>query len=755
MHKAPLVFAQTKKSDRIRKVQILGAKNFKERSVRSLIKTRPKQFYSENGILEDIKAIIASGNYEDAAFQRDNVPTGIVITFKVKEKAMIKKINFTGNKKIGKGKLKEEISLKIREGYDSSKLKNDVEKILSLYSEKGYSDATVEPFTTFDELENHVAINFVVKEGNRVVIDRVEFEGVRTFPQSKLRRLIKTKRRKVYNSETIKKDRDEIELFYKNNGFAKVKTDAVKIQYNPERTKIVLTIPVTEGNRYLIGAFEFSGQTIYTIPQLMKAVEMKPGKLYNQEKYERTLHNLRELYLEKGHLYSRIEPKEVTDPKENKINYHFDIDEGSIIRVDRIFIEGAKKTKEKVFLREILLKPGDVVSSSKLRRSQEKIYNLGFIKSVTPDIQPSRTDPEKVDLLMEIEEDRPGSLSAGAGFSSNDGLVGQIQLAHSNLFGLAQRLSLMWEFGTRKQNYEISWTEPWILNKPVSLGVDVYNTVRERLFDSDSSPDYTETRRGGGLRIGPRFSDIYSLIFSYSYNGVQLSNVKEQFKKSVTEGTNITSSLSTELIRDTRDYWFDASRGNRNSISVQLSGGPLQGDTHLVKSIFSSSWFWTPFVLGNNYPFVFSINGRFGGVQEYSPSQTVPIFERFFVGGADSVRGYQSRGEIGPLEGGRAFTVVNAEYKIPLYVENNRRVLQIVLFADMGGAWRGSGDIRFQFGESRTPSENDRFLKAGVGIGLRIQTPAFFPIRLDWGYGLNHVPGEDLSQIHFTFGNLF
>lgn len=752
-NRCPLLFAQTQKLKVIKQIQIKGTKNFTERAVRELVKTRPKDFYSENALREDVQSILASGNYEDAEVQTEDLPSGIRVIFKVKERAMIKKIDFTGNKKIGKTKFKEEMSLKAKEGYDPTKLQNDVQKMLSLYSEKGYPDAKIEPFTTFDEALNQVSINFVVKEGNRVLIEKIVFEGVRTFSQSKLRRLIKTKRRKVYNLETIKKDREAIELFYKNNGYAKVKTDEVKIEYNPERTKMTLSFPVSEGNRYVVGAFEFDGQVAYTVAQLTKAVEMKSGKLYNQEKYDETLRNLKELYLEKGYLNSKVEPEERSDEKEGKINYRFHIDEGTVFHIDRIYIEGNKKTKEKVFRREILLKPGDPFSSSKLRRSQEKIFNLGFIDDVKPDVQPAK-EIDKVDLVMEIVEGKPGSLSAGAGFSSNDGLVGQIQMAHSNLFGLAQRMSLLWEFGSRRQNYEISWTEPWIFDKPVSLGVDVNNTVRDRLFDADSSPDYTETRRGGGLNIGPRFSDFYKLTFSYAFNSIKINNVKPQFKDQIKEETNINSAFTTELARDTRDFFFDATRGNRNAISVQFSGGPiLQGDTNLVKPIFSSSWFWTTFKLGN-YPFVFSLNGRFGGVQEVAPSDTVPIFERFFVGGADSIRGYQSRGQIGPLDGGRVFSVLNAEYKIPLYVENKRRILQLVLFADLGGAWRSAQDILLKAGESSIESENEKFLKSAIGFGLRITTPVF-PIRLDWGYGLNHRAGEEVSQIHFTLGNLF
>ena len=752
----PLVFAASKPSEDlqiIREIKIKGTKNFKERAVRELIKSRPKDLYSVEKVREDIQSILNSGNFEDAQAETEPVKNGLRLLFQIKEKPQVKRIDFTGNKKIGKTKMKEEISLKVKEGFDTSKLNKDVEKILSLYAEKGYPDAKVETFTKFDEVLNQVHINFIIKEGNRILIEKVEFEGAQAFTQRKLRRLIKTKRKRVYDSEKLREDREKIELFYKNNGYAKIKVGEQKISYNPERTRITLTIPMVEGMLYSVGNFEFIGYTVYSQKELEKAIALKTDKLYNQEKYDESLRNLRELYLEKGYLYSQIDVEEQPDDASGKINFKILINEGNIIYIDRVFIEGNKKTKEKVIRREVLLKSGDPFSSSKLRRSQEKIFNLGFIDDVKPDIQPAQ-DPDKADLIVEVVEGKPGSLSAGAGFSSTDGLIGQVQLSHGNLFGLAQRLSFMWEFGSRRQNYEISWTEPWLLDKPISFGVDVYNTIRERLFNADSSPDYTETRRGGGIRLGPRFSDIYTLLFSYSYNSVQIYNIRPELKDQIKEEVNVTSSFSTELIRDTRDYFFDAARGSRNSASIQVAGSPvLQGDTHLIKSILSSSWFWTTFSLGN-YPFVFSVNGRVGAVQEFDPSVTVPLFERFFVGGADSIRGYQPRGEIGPVEGGRVFTVLNAEYKIPLYVENKRRILQVVLFADLGGSWRGSRDIYTVMGQSALQNENERFLKSSIGFGLRITTPVF-PIRLDWGYGLNHRAGEEISQIHFTLGNLF
>ncbi|OGR82261.1 MAG: outer membrane protein assembly factor BamA, partial [Elusimicrobia bacterium RIFCSPHIGHO2_01_FULL_64_10] len=380
--------AEAPKPKIIREIRIEGAKNFKQRAVRDLIKTRPRDFFSEGALREDIQFILGSGNYEDAEVRTEDVAGGVRVIYSVKEKPVVRKVDFTGNSKIRDGRLAGEISLKKKEGYDAVKLRADVQTILSQYGEKGYADAKVEPFTTFDDAADQVSINFVIKEGKRVLIERVEFAGNAAFSTRKLRRLIKTKKRKVYNSEQISEDRKEIEKFYKNNGYAQVKTTDTVTAYNADRTRITLTFPIEEGPSFVVGDFTFRGNSVYSNEELMKAVRLKPGRRSNEEKFEETLQNLRELYLDKGYLYSRIEPEQDPDPKAGLIHYKFYIDEGGIVYIDRIFVEGNKKTKEKVFRREILLKPGDPFSSSKLRRSQEKIFNLGFIDDVKPDIQP-------------------------------------------------------------------------------------------------------------------------------------------------------------------------------------------------------------------------------------------------------------------------------------------------------------------------------------------------------------------------------
>ncbi|MFC1501396.1 BamA/TamA family outer membrane protein, partial [Elusimicrobiota bacterium] len=197
------------------------------------------------------------------------------------------------------------------------------------------------------------------------------------------------------------------------------------------------------------------------------------------------------------------------------------------------------------------------------------------------------------------------------------------------------------------------------------------------------------------------------------------------------------------VVWDTRDNYFDASRGNRQSLSVQVAGGPFGGDVNFIKPIARSSWYFPTF-----WKFVFSLNGTVGLVENTYPSTDVPIYEKFYVGGAESIRGYTYRSEIGPAEGGKLMTIFNAEYKFPIVQERKRTILQGAFFADCGGAWRSPNDFTFNIGTG----DND--MKVGVGFGIRFTTPVF-PLRLDWGYGLNHKEGEELSQFYFTIGNIF
>ncbi|OGS18794.1 MAG: outer membrane protein assembly factor BamA [Elusimicrobia bacterium RIFOXYA2_FULL_50_26] len=723
-------------------VHFEGLKNVKEKTVKSQIKSKVGKPYSEDTVKNDIQTILGLNYFDNVEVNVDTAP--VRITFDVTEKPYIKTIALKGNKKISSGRLKEEITLKEKEFYDAAKFEESKAKIRTLYGDKGYTDAQLEAYPTVDEQSNKMTVTFLITEGNRITVNNISLDALAAYKPKKILGLMKTRKKKIYKPETLSTDRQEVETFYKNNGYREAAVGEPVVTYNEERTFVDITLPINEGPRYKIGAITFSPNDNYTDEAMRNVLVIKPGQVYREDEFEESRHALAELFSDKGYLHTQIEPEFKTYPEKGVMDINFVINEGSIVYLGKVYIDGLTTTKENVIRRELTLKEGDVFAAPRVRRSIEKIYNLGFIDAVEPGIQPTEK-PDVMDMVLNVTEGKPGVLSAGAGYSSVDQLVGTLQVQHINLLGRAQRLNLLWEFGSRKQNGEIDWTEPWFLNHPTSLGFGIFDTERVRDYSTELSA-YKEGRRGGSLRVGPRINDYLSFLFSYTYEEVSVFDIEVSttFAPDLVAAHDITSSISSQVVWDSRDNIFDANRGSRHSLSVQFAGGPLDGNVNFIKSLARTSWFFPSF-----WKFVFSVNGNFGIIENFGNSTNVPIYERFHVGGVETVRGYLARrGEIGTANGGKAMLVLNAEYKFPIVQEKKRTILQGAFFADAGGSWDSMYDFSLDFGTGPTN------MKAGVGFGIRFTTPVF-PLRLDWGYGLHHNPGEELNQFYFTIGSMF
>ncbi len=389
-----------------------------------------------------------------------------------------------------------------------------------------------------------------------------------------------------------------------------------------------------------------------------------------------------------------------------------------------------------------------------MRSSIGRIYNLGFIDAVEPQLLPTRQQ-DVMDLDIAVTEGRPGMISAGVGYSSIDEFVGSIQLQHLNLFGLGQRLNFLteWGFGqSQRRNYQLDWTEPYFLNQDMSLTLSGFHVERIRDYDIVTSA-YKEQREGGSVTVGPRFSDVIFLSVGYSFEHVTLDdsifprdsfNEQWAYAKFLSD-TGISkdnvSSIITSIAYDTRDVYFDPTRGQRQSISIRTASDKLGGDTNFIKGYFKSSWYF-PIV----WRFVLGVNFTVGRVVGYN-GQDVPLYEKFYIGGADTVRGYDYQ-QIGYAGGAKVMSVLNVEYKFPMLMDKNRTILQGVFFYDVGGSWQDVRDINTDVGNQ---PEN---LRSGVGFGIRFATP-MFPLRIDWGYGLNHKEGDKLQKFYFSIGNIF
>ena len=746
----PFVYAQ---SDLISDISVRGLKNVTQKTVLSEISSKKGKIFSDSTIREDIRALFEYGAFDDV--QYDFNPSNGHLVFIVEERPYIERIDFKGNKEFSRSKLRSESTLKRKKYFNQMQLDESIEKINTIYKNRGYTDVQIEAYPTLNSETNKLVLNFLITENNKVTIGGVDVEGAVAYKKRKVLGLIKkTRTKKVFNEQLYSADLSNVANFYKENGFMDYELSASSISYNEDRTKIFIHITIDEGPKYKFGNIAYWGNSAVNDISMGKLVRMRSGKIYKLSLVNETLQAIYEAYSDKGYLQAQIEPQVERDEENGVANFTFQVQEGFEVFVGNIYIDGLESTAEKVIRREIRLKPGDPLSAGKVRQSMARIYNLGFIDGVEPQLIPTR-QRDVMDININVIEGRPGMVSAGIGYSSVDEFVGSIQFQHLNVFGLGQRVNAMAEFGfgqSARRNYQLDWTEPYILNQNMSLTLSGYQVERTRDYNRVQSA-YREMRRGGSATVGPRFSEVIFLSVGYSYENVHLDDTNfprtrlyeiedyNSFRIDTGISRDNISSIITSLAYDTRDVYFDPSRGQRQSISVRYASDKLGGNTNFVKTTFRSSWYFPTF-----WRFVLGVNFTVSRADGYA-NQDVPLYERYYIGGADTVRGYDYQ-QIGYPSGARIMGVANVEYKFPIVMEKRRTILQGVFFYDIGGSWEKFGTVNTNVG-----IEHDN-LRSGVGFGIRFATP-MFPLRLDWGYGLNHKRGDKLQKFYFSIGNIF
>ena len=742
-------------------VAVKGNINVKTKVIAKTGHAKKGKLYYQDFVNSDIEAILSLGSIETVSVDIEDIQNSpaaekfretagfsntATVTYIVSEKFMIKTLKFEGVKELSKGAVKDAMTLKEKDFFDELKIREDIIKITDKYREKGYIEAAADYEISHDTASHTCALTIKLAEGKKAKIAEVVLEGVTGFKTKKLVKKMKNRPKKIYSPRDLDNDFKGIETFYKNNGYSDFRLASSSVTFNENKSKVSVRAVISEGPRQRFGQTSFQGNTVYTSKDLAELVEYRRGKLFNQEKFDDTLRALQDKYADKGYLKALLKPEKVPNTASGELDISFNMTENNPIYVANIDIAGNKATKTYVIKREIVQKEGQVFSSGKIRRSQEKLFNLGFLDDIGVAINPT-PDPDKVDLVFDVAEGKPGMLTAGAGISSTDGLVGTLSLQHLNLLGRAYRTSLSWNFGKRVQDYALSWSTPWIGGHPTTLGMDIFNNRRYKPY-SDVLSAYTERRTGGKVTVGPRFEDDkYHLTTSYTYEKVRISEVDEAFTTELPEGTSVNSSIYVEFARDTRDNVWDPTKGSKASIGVDLTGGPLMGDVNYYKPNSTYTHNLKLFSI-DDYPFVFAISNKAGYGAGFGKTPRLPVNERYFLGGADTIRGYNNNGQIGPLNGGKVYDILNLEFHFPLAKEKKRTIVQWAFFLDIGNSWDHFNNFSMRTGTG----VND--LKMGAGFGIRFTTPAF-PIRLDWGYGFNHKPGEQLSDIYFTLGNLF
>ncbi|MCX5783383.1 MAG: outer membrane protein assembly factor BamA, partial [Elusimicrobia bacterium] len=579
---------------------VSGNINIKGKAILKQASAKAGNFYDKESINKDVEAVTAMSSFDQVSvdvtpvegkYREEDGKKNLChkVTYLVKEKPKITDIKIEGSKKLSKSAVEDAMTLKEKDPFDEAKLKDDMDKIKAKYLEKGYTAAEADYKFEADKKPNTVKITVKVAEGKKSVIKQVDISGVSELPVKKLTKKLKNRPGKTYRSEEISKDPGYMETYARNKGYADFRIENSSVSFSPDKSEVYISYAVTEGKKSKFGATTFSGNTIITEAEMRPSIDYRQGKQFKQEKLDDSIRNIQEQFADKGHMQAVVVPEKTQNPQSGELDINFSVTENAAYYVSHIDVSGNKSTKPYVFRREIVLKEGELLRSSRIRKSQERIMNLGFVNDVVPDFIPTE-DPNKYDVVFDVNEGNAGLFTATAAVSTVDGLVGQLSLNHLNMFGRAQKVGFSWSFGKRVLDYQLSWTTPWLAGKPMSFGADLFNTRRLKPF-SYSSTAYHEKRLGGRLRLGPRFEeDKYQLSFAYALENVEITNVETELKDMIPEGKNITSSLLAGVAVDTRDSFIDPTRGSRHSLSFELTGGPLQGDLDYYKTFFSSSY---------------------------------------------------------------------------------------------------------------------------------------------------------------------
>lgn len=738
-------FAQSSGTKVVKAIEVKGNNTIGIATILSKIKTRVGQEYMQSVVSDDLKRLYNTGYFSDVKVDRVNHEDGLKVIILLEEKPIVEEVTFSKTKNIKAKSLKRKIKTQAGKFLDKKSLKDDIDTIKDLYVKKGFIQVEVEEEIFIDEVTNKVSIHFIVREGYRVRIKKINIFGSESYKKKKILRVIKTRKKTIFTGgylkeEMLKEDMGRIVSFYEQNGYIDAKAEyTVEYLY---KGRIEINIKIIEGKRYSVGNVVVLGNRILSDKELFSVMEyIEEGNVFSREKLSVDLAGIRALYFDRGYIFANVEESTSLDTNTGKVEVKINIVEGGLAYIEKIKVQGNTRTRDIVIRRELRMFPGDRFDGTKLRRSKERLSNLGYFEEVDFDIEDTDTYDRK-NLVVQVKEAKTGTFSFGGGFSTVDQVVGFVEIEQRNFdfanwptfTGGGQQLKLRAETGSTKNNLLLSFTEPWIFDYPVSGGFDLYRRVRDR--EENTGYAYDEQRTGGDIRFGKQFTEFVSGSITYKREEVTIENFEVGVSADLLEeeGTNTTSMVGVVLSRDTRDSVFSPTKGLMLSGGFDVAGSVLGGDKDFFRLQATSSYY-----IPLKFKSVLEFRLQGGYINAFGDSTKVPIFERFFAGGARTIRGYDER-KVGPLDpttndptGGESMVVANVEYTIPII-----DFIKLAAFFDSGNVWPtvedfGSGDF-----------------KSGMGLGLRVKTPVG-PINLDYGYPLNDEPGEDGKSGKFYF----
>ena len=672
-------------------VEYVGPPSISKERVLDNLATRLGQPYSERAAEADIRSLYATGGAANVRIFAEPFADGVRVTVLLQGRPVIDEIVIEGTDQIPLRRVRREIGSKTGEVLTEEKVEDDRQKILKLYQDKNYSDVDVQYRIEEIPGTNRVRVTFQITEGPRLIVRRISFIGNDSVRRRDLIKVMKTRPWNLLSfinksgrlqPAQIDEDREAIRTLYQNRGFADA--EVTDVQTQPlGRNGVELTITVTEGIQYRVNTVKLDGVNIVPSDEIQARLKMTAGSLFTPKGMGDDLKILRDFYGSRGYVDMAAVP-EILPAGPGSVDVNYRVDEGVQSYVNLINIQGNTRTKDRVIRRELAVKPGDVFDTTRVTVSRQRLENLNYFSRV--ETAPADTIvPGRKDLSIIVEEKRTGSFNFGLGFSTIDSLVGFAELQQTNfdLFnwpsfvGGGQRFRIRGQYGLERRDFVVSLTEPWFLGYRLSVGIEGY--YREANFLSDV---YNQANYGVALLARRQIWRSLAGRLEYRIEGISIYNVDEENAGQLirdSEGDYLRSAFTGGLIWDTRDSLFLTRRGELIEFAAFIAGGALGGDVQdYGVSLESAKYFLLP------WDIIFLIKGEIAVVDSWGDSDSVPIFDRLYLGGSNNLRGFDYR-EVGPVDefenpiGGSSLGYTTVEMTFPIISR-----VRFAIFGDFG-----------------------------------------------------------------------
>jgi outer membrane protein insertion porin family len=783
-----IVFAQENVT--LKDVKINGNSRVEDDGIRLHLKSRPGEVFNSTTVDQDVKAIYRMGFFDDVRAELS--PDGI-LTYAVKEKPYVRELKIQGASQVSREKVETALGISPRTILDRAKIAEGVEKVRKLYTEQGYVNAAVD-YAVEVEANNQAVVTLDIVEGNRLLIKKVSFEGNKAFSDGELKDQIATKEewifsfithRGVLDRDMLTNDVAILSNFYNDNGYVDHKIDDPVILRGRDGLEVVFR--VHEGEQYRVGKVEIGGDLIEDGKQILKSVKLTTGQIFRGSRLREDITTLSDMYSNKGFAFVQVDPVTNVDSTKKIVDVALVIAKGPPVYFNRVLVAGNTKTQDKVVRRELLANEQELFSGNRITQSRNALQRTGYFEDVQ--VTTKKTEqPDTVDVLVDVKEGPTGTFQVGAGYSSGDGFLFNTNISEKNLFGRGQSVSGSTSIGSKRQDFILSANDPYFRDTRMGVGLEAFNTKRDYT-------DFNERKIGFGVNTSyplkylrmpffgaaaadTRGSDILPgnepiTMWDYmrggvSYDlthekigGVDPSSAPDSIKSE--EGTSLTSSVTPGITYDSRDHFFAPTEGTKSAFSIKMAG--LGGDTRFIKTDLSARWHY-PLLKDPNWggAYVLALGGSLGygvGFSKLNNGKTdLPLFERYFLGGINSIRGFTER-SIGPrvpsgcvlsdpldpssaktcsgtdVVGGDKSVVMNTELLFPIMEQYGIRG---VAFFDMGDSFSDFKNL--SFGD----------IRRSVGAGVRWMSP-FGPLRVELGFPLNKRPHDETSVLGFSIGS--